>query len=395
MKKFVFSLLLLFLLSFSIFAQKLSVSIFNNVKLSTILVTPTKGEYNLVLGDTIIGLKPLQILYISRSGDSILVRDEFNNYGNFKRVTLVGKTGNDVFRIKPIIPAQAARMYDDNITFYVDYDRVMAINLVDREKYLASVVLAETGPNKEEELYKAQALLARTYTVSHANKHQSEGFNLCDTEHCQAYKGRVENIDYIYDAVLDVKDLIVVDADLKPITAAFHANCGGQTANSEDVWVQALPYLKSVPDRFCTSSSNARWEKRIPLSRWYKFLSEQGVDTSKITRSDLNFNPKNRPKYYTVKGTKILTTTVRKYFKLKSAWFSVYAGKKEVRLSGRGYGHGVGMCQDGALQMARKGMSYEEIVKYYFKGVQIVNISKANISTQTDSLKVEPSSVVK
>ncbi|HDP76563.1 MAG TPA: SpoIID/LytB domain-containing protein [Bacteroidales bacterium] len=386
---------LLFSLPFLSNSQKLSISVFNDTNLSTILVTPTKGNYNMVLGDSTIALKSLQILYISRQGDLVLVRDENRNYGSFKRVTLIGQTGEDVFRLKPIIPAKPARLYDDNITFYVEFNRIMAVNIIDREKYIAAVVLAETGPNKEPELYKAQALLARTFTFTHIDKHQSEGFNLCDQEHCQAYKGRPEAFQYIYDAVLDVKGLIVVDSALKPISAAFHANCGGQTANSEDVWIQALPYLRSINDRFCTSAPNARWERTIPLTEWEKFLAQQGVDTARLTRYNLNFYPKERPKYYTVLGVNIATTTVRKYFKLRSAWFTVSAGKSEVRLSGRGYGHGVGMCQDGALALAQRGFTYDKIIHHYFTGVQIVDIPRVNLDfIKPDSLEVKPFNVL-
>ncbi|MEW5844809.1 MAG: SpoIID/LytB domain-containing protein [Bacteroidota bacterium] len=393
MRAILFSFLLF--LSIASVAQKLSISIFNDTNLNTILVTPTKGNYSMVLGDSMITVKPLQILYISRQGDSVLVRDENRSYGSFKRVTLVGQSGEDVFRLKPIIPAKPARLYDDNITFYVEFNRIMAINVIDREKYIAAVVLAETGPDKEPELYKAQALLARTFTVSHANKHQSEGFNLCDQEHCQAYKGRPEAFQDVYDAVLDVKDLIVVDSTSRPISAAFHANCGGQTANSEDVWIEALPYLRSVSDRFCTSAPNARWERTIPITEWKKFLAQQGVDTAQLSRENINFYPKERPKYYTVLGVNIPTTTVRKHFKLRSAWFSVSAGKNEVRVSGRGYGHGVGMCQDGAMAMAQRGWTYDKIIQYYFKDVNIIDLSKVKLEpVKPDSAEVKPFDVL-
>ncbi len=377
--------------SFCLFAQKVTISIFNDTRLNTILLTPMQGSYNLMFADTIVTVKPNQIIYISRQGDSVLVRDENCSYGLYSRVTLVGNSGDDVFRLKPVIPAKPARLYDDNITFYVEYDRLMAVNVIDTEKYIAAVVLAEAGPGKEDELYKAQALLVRTYTLTHTTKHQSEGFNLCDEEHCQAYKGRTEKFQDILDAVMDVKGLIVVDSLNRPITAAFHANCGGQTANSEDVWISELPYLRSVRDPYCTSARNARWERTIPITEWKKFLAAQGVDTAQATRNDMNFNPKNRPRFYPVMGINIPVTAVRKHFRLRSAWFSVNVAKTEVRLSGRGYGHGVGMCQDGALAMAQKGWDYEQIIKYYFKGVSIVDVSKVAIDKdKVDSLKLQP-----
>ena len=134
-----------------------------------------------------------------------------------------------------------------------------------------------------------------------------------------------------------------------------------------------MPYLIGVPDRFCSGGRGAVWQQRVPLSKWYKFLSLQGVDTLRITTSDLNFTQKTRQKYYVVNGVSIQTTKVREYFKLKSAWFNVSVHRNEVRLAGRGYGHGVGLCQEGAMAMAAKGWTYERIIDYYYKDVRIVN----------------------
>ncbi|MGE0076253.1 MAG: SpoIID/LytB domain-containing protein [Bacteroidales bacterium] len=372
-------------------AQKLSISLFNDIRLSTILITPTKGNYKLITGDVQENLHANQILYLTRAGDSIMVRDANRNLGTWKRVSIVGDTNEDIIRVKPIIPAKPARLYDDNLSFYVEYDRIMAINLIDEEKYIAAVVEAEGGPNRDDEFYKAQALIARTYTFKHLQKHNSEGFNLCDGVHCQAYKGRSEMDEDIYTATSDTKDLIIVDSLNRPITAAFHANCGGETANSGDVWIESLPYLVSVPDRFCTNSRSATWERRVPLKEWKKFLSEQGVDTLKIGKhSEMNFDSHQRAKNYTAYGVTIPTTKIRSQFKLRSAWFSIFVYKTEVRFSGRGYGHGVGLCQDGAINMASRGWTYDKIIEYYYKGVKIVSEDSVDVSNmQPDTLNVE------
>lgn len=389
------SILLSTLLSIQLAAhpQKISISIYNDVMLSTILVTPTKGSYTLILGQEQIPLRVNELLYLSRNGDSIIVRNANRAFGAWKRVSIIGNSGNDVIRVKPIIPANPARTYNDNLSFYVDINRILAINLIDIEKYIADVVEAEAGRNRPFEFYKAQALLARTYTISHINRHRDEGFNLCDQVHCQAYKGTSGKVDDILDAVIDTRDLIVVDADNKPITAAFHANCGGQTANSEDVWLTPLPYLVSVPDRYCSASRSARWERYIPIKKWKVFLAQRGADTSNIRKnSEMNFSAPKRTKYYRFRGVKIATTDIRKYFKLRSSWFSVSAGRSQVRIQGRGYGHGVGMCQDGASAMAAKGWTYDRIIRYYFKGVRIVPANSADIPlVVTDSVEVDDS----
>lgn len=379
-----------FCVSNNLYSQKLSISIYNSIPLSTILVTPTQGQYNLIIGDSTYNLKVNQILYLSRLGDSIVVRTANQTLGTWKRVTIIGKTGNDVIRVKPIVPATPARLYDDNLSFYVDINKILAINLIDQEKYIAAVVEAEGGYHRNPEFYKVQAMLVRTYTLSHSNRHQSEGFNLCDEVHCQAYKGRSDNNSDILDAVLDTKGLIIVDSANHPITAAFHANCGGETANSGDVWVKPLPYLVSVHDKYCTSSPSARWQRTVPTKEWFKMLADFGVDTSTVLkRDDVDFDPSDRPVYYTVKGVKIPVKEIRKRFMLRSAWFSVSLGRKEVRLNGRGYGHGVGLCQDGAMVMADKGFSYDEIVKYYYKGVKIVDSGTLDsLQFSTDTLEI-------
>jgi stage II sporulation protein D len=370
------------------YPQKLSISLFNELKLNTVLITPTKGSYKLITGNGDIRIAENQIIYLSRVGDSILVRDASSNLGTWSRVSVVGQTGEDVVRVKSIMPAFPARLYDDNLSFYVQFNRIMAINMVDQEKYIAAVVEAEAGPNKEEEFYKAQALIARTFALAHVHKHESEGFNLCDGVHCQAYKGRSERDEDIYEATSDTKDMVIVDSLNHLITTAFHANCGGQTANSEDVWVTAMPYLRSVDDKYCLGSRSSSWEVRIPLKEWKAFVIAQGVDSTKLVDPKVfEFFTKGRAVYYTVAGVKIPTTKIRNRFKLRSTYFSVDVVKNAVRIIGRGYGHGVGLCQDGAMDMARRGWDYEKIVKYFYRGIKIVYISEVQFSETQETVK--------
>jgi stage II sporulation protein D len=201
-------------------AQKISISLHNELNLQTVLITPVKGQYTIVTED----------------------------FGTWKRISIVGQTDDDAIRINSIVPSYPARIYDDNLAFYVDFNRLMAINIVDIDKYIAGVVEAESGPSAHIEFYKAQALLARTYALGHIDKHKDEGFNLCDQVHCQVYKGRANRNPDILKATKETSGQIVVDGNNDLIVAAFHANCGGQTANADDVWVTPQPYLVSVLD---------------------------------------------------------------------------------------------------------------------------------------------------
>lgn len=376
MKRIVLSISI-FLVSLNSYSQKISISLFNDLNLNTVLVTPTQGDYRLITPKEEIKLVVDQIIYLSRLGDSILVRDANSNLGTWSRVSIVGKSNEDEIRVKPILPSFPARKYHDNLSFYVDFNRLMTINMVDREKYIAGVVEAESGPNRDDEFYKAQALIARTFALGHLEKHKGEGFNLCDGTHCQAYKGIIGFDKGIYKATVETEGEVIVDTTKQFITAAFHSNCGGFTANSQDVWLTAKPYLVSVEDKFCTNTRNASWDVVITLKNWRIFLQSKGVDTTLLSDAkQYEFKTKERPVFYPILNQKIPMTQIRSYFKLRSAFFSVNVRKTEVRLSGRGYGHGVGLCQEGAMQMANRGWKYDKIINYYYKNVKIVDISE-------------------
>lgn len=365
------------LLSANIYSQKISISLFNELNLNTVLITPTHGSYKLITAKSEIKLLTDRIIYISKVGDSILVRDANSNLGTWARISIVGQTEDDVIRVKPILPSFPARQYNDNLSFYVEFNRLMTINMIDREKYIACVVEAESGPNRDDEFYKAQSLIARTFALGHLEKHKGEGFNLCDGTHCQAYKGVIGLDKDIYKATIATEGEVIIDTSKQFITAAFHSNCGGFTANSQDVWLTPKPYLVSVEDKYCTSSRNASWEVSISLKNWKAFLQTKGVDTTLITDiKQYNFKPINRPVFYPILNQKIPMIQIRSHFGLRSAFFSVQTRKGEIRILGRGYGHGVGLCQEGAIQMAARGWKYDKIINHYYKGVKIVNISE-------------------
>lgn len=365
------------LISLNSYSQKISISLFNDLNLNTVLVTPTQGDYRLITPKGEIKLVVDQIIYLSKLGDSILVRDANSNLGTWARVSIVGRSDEDEIRVKPILPSFPARKYHDNLSFYADFNRLMTINMVDREKYIAGVVEAESGPNRDDEFYKAQALIARTFALGHLEKHKGEGFNLCDGTHCQAYKGIMGFDKDIYRATVETEGEVIVDTTKQFITAAFHSNCGGFTANSQDVWLTAKPYLVSLEDKYCGGTRNSSWEVVITLKNWRTFLQSKGVDTTQLTDvKQYEFKPKGRPVLYPILNQKILMTQIRSYFNLRSSFFSVSVRKTEVRLIGHGYGHGVGLCQEGAMQMASKGWKYDKIINYYYKSVKIVNISE-------------------
>jgi len=350
--------------------QQITISLFNDYAVQTYVVTPVSGNYSLIADSQVIEQLPQgAILYLSLMEDSIVVRQIDHTIGQYARVELKGNGDHDFFRIKPVFPALPARNYDDNVIFSFSLNRIQANNTVSFIKYLAGVVETEAGPNAELEFYKAQASLCRTYAFANLNKHASEGFNLCDGVHCQAYKKRCDK-ELILQAVQKTHNLVIVTDSMKLITAAFHANCGGQTQNSEDEWLVSLPYLRSVKDPYCSKKRDSHWEITIPRAKWIAYLQQYGYKFPENTDFSCWQNVR-RPLYKSGEFS-LPFKKIRFDFNLRSSYFSVIDKGSSVLFKGRGYGHGVGLCQDGAMQMAKEGKYFEQIIHFYFTGVAIV-----------------------
>lgn len=360
----------------SLFSQNVRVSLFNEVPLKTVVVSSLKGTYTVWGdGDKLFSLKNTDAIYLSMYDGQILMRNAEKPVGYFAKIRIESADENAIIKIKPVEPAKDGRQYNNNLDISIAFNRLLLVNDVEPDNYIAGVVDAETGPNAEPELYKAQSVLARTYLYKYITKHESEGFQLCDGEHCQAYKGRSYRNPVIREATKATSGLVVIDQDSSFITAAFHANCGGYTESAENAWLSPKKYLVPVKDPFCQNAPAARWKVTVPLSQWRTYLKSHGIKNA-VKTAYINFNvvQTERHQYYVIGKDSIPYKQIRSDYKLRSSFFSVSATLKEVTFNGRGYGHGVGLCQEGAIHMAKIGYKYNEIIQYYFKGVQIVNI---------------------
>jgi stage II sporulation protein D len=261
----------------------------------------------------------------------------------------------------------------------------LIINTVDIEKYIAGVVESESGTGSASEYYKLQSILCRTYLLAHLNRHVLEGFEVCDDVHCQAYLNEARS-EAIKNAIFATRGLVVVDNDLNLITAAFHSNCGGQTVASQDVWAISTSYLKSIKDTFCLKGNHARWQRSISAEDWKAYLQLKRItpDSLKVnTTTVIPFSQADgRAIYYTDKDLKIPLKIIRADFQLKSTYFSIEQKGESVIFNGRGYGHGVGLCQEGAMRMAILKYSYTDILNFYYKDVHLVDLSQLSYFNQ-------------
>ena len=369
MKKATF-LLFLFLCLFSIQlnAAIVSVRILTTKVISSFIFSPIEGNYS-VYGDGVLlsDCDASGIFQMNIEGDSIQLKTFERTIGKYGSVKMIAKQNDCAFKIKSVQSESKVRTYEDNLTVGLTPDKkqFLLINKVDIEKYIGGVVESESGKTSSLEYYKLQAILCRTYLLAHITRHVLEGFQVCDDVHCQAYLNRT--IDpAVKKAVSETKGLVVVDNDLNLITAAFFSNCGGETCNSQDVWAVSTTYLKAVKDTFCLNQPHANWKREIPLEDWKTYLQlkhKYPVEDSLKLNDATSFAQSNgRAIYFTDKDLKIPLKTIRADFQLKSTYFSIEQIGNTVVFNGRGYGHGVGLCQEGAMRMADLNHSYKEIL---------------------------------
>lgn len=279
------------------------------------------------------------------------------------------------FRMRSVAPKTPEHAYPGSLELGLVNGSFRMVATVPLEEYVGGVVQAEAGKEQWMEYYKLQAVSCRTYALANKRRHAADGYEVCDGTHCQVFHGR-NRVDSIRQAVALTRDLVVVDSDIQLIHATFHSNCGGETMNAEDVWSKSEPYLVSTLDTFCLHEPHAVWEKSVPRAKWLGYLRKLGVNTddSEVVASVTSHVPECRELYLANIRPAVPLTQVRNDFHLRSAYFSIRPEGDMVVLRGRGFGHGVGLCQEGAMNMARKGYGYADILHHYFANVHLVKL---------------------
>lgn len=348
-------------------------------KVSNVLVSYHKGSYN-IYGNSkrIFTMLPTESVELRRKGGQIMVVKGVEELGIFDTVSIEESLPNHSFRIQGLWPKKLKeRKYYNNLHITIDGEsELKIINQVDISNYLGGVIESEGGGGKHIDYYKVQAILSRTYVLSHLKKHQSEKFNLCDQVHCQAYHNMLIYTPSIKKAVKATRQIVMVDENINLANGFFFANCGGQTSEADFVWNRAVPYCKSVIDTFCIHTRQSKWEKRIPRVDWENYLEKQfgyPVKDSLYNYLLYHFRQEQRLAFYQMPQLGIPLRDIRVHFKLRSTWFNCSLQGSEVVLKGKGFGHGVGLCQEGAMSMAKKGYNSKDIIQFYFRGVGLIN----------------------
>lgn len=378
MVRIIFTLILLLILGKNSFSQLVQVELFNRFSVKTLVVIPIEGKYNLLTEKgKLYKLKKNTIIYFTQVGDSITIWDSDQHIGKFEDAKFIGTGKNNILKVESVYPALNAQMYEGDLLLSAKNNALIIKNLVNIDSYLAGVVEAESGPNAPYEFYKTQAIISRTYLYELINR-EGSNYKIGDDVNYQVYKGMSLKNPAIKQAVIHTRGLVIVDSLNQLITAVFHSNSGGATANSEDVWLTPRSYLKEKEDPFSLNQKNTLWQDSVKVDDWLSFFTKQGFDINKdsVYKDVTNITQGSRIKYFKLENDTLLFKKIRYEFKLRSSWFSTSVNGDYVILNGNGYGHGVGLSQEGAMQMARQNYSFIDIINFYYNNVKVVHIKQ-------------------
>ncbi len=259
------------------------------------------------------------------------------------------------------------RSYRGSLRLLADGDRVRVVNVVDLEAYLRGVVPAEMMPVWPGEALRAQAIAARTYTLAHLDP--DAAYDVCATDECQVYRGRGAEHPATDAAIADTAGLVLTYAGAFANTY-YHSDSGGVIASSAEVWGRDLPYLQAFQD-VVADGPHRTWTARLSPALVASTLSAVGRDVGVVARMSILATSASgrvvRAEFVGSGGRTVLEgqtlRTVLRGWGLKSTRFTM-TGDLSVR--GEGWGHGVGMSQYGARQLAVQGYGYAQILGFYY-----------------------------
>ena len=362
------------LLTLSASADRVKVKLFSNNSIDLINISFDLGTYDIYGADTTLieaNIGNDKSVELTTQGRKVHVAINGYDYGSHNTVSFLATDTACILCLNPRNIKQ--RTYEGNLTVSVNKrGHLQIINDVEFETYIAGVVQSEIY-GTDPDIFRVQAIISRTWAMKNINKHKADGYNFCDQVHCQAYLNRCVRPDIMLGTMLS-SGMTIVDEEGRLIDTPFHSNSGGQTANSEDVWRSAVPYLRSVTDTFSYHMRQSEWVKVINEDKWLNyFASKQKLDIhdDSIRNELLSFSQSRRK----VRLCGIPLTRIRSDFQLKSTFFSVLydSTSHRVTLSGHGFGHGVGLSQEGTIRMVNLGISYDSVIHHYYTNAHIAH----------------------
>ncbi len=322
----------------------------------------TVGTVRDARGQALFQLPELQPITVDDSGSQLILTDGRNTYGSSSAFWLEASDGGVVWI--------GDRWYRGRVLLVPSGGAVTAINYVNIEDYLYSVVGSEMPASWPPEALRSQAIAARSYALYHQQRRKGRLYDIGGTQAWQVYKGLPSETNSTRSAVEATRGKVLTYGG-RVIEAVFHSSSGGHTENSEHVWTTAVPYLKGVPD-FDQSAPVYSWSTQFSLDDVGARLGYPGTVSAIEIASR---TPRGRAKDMHIignAGTLTITgDTFRQRLGLRSTKFSLGVDAYSVTVAGKGFGHGIGLSQWGAKGMAERGKSYDHILTHFYQGIQV------------------------
>ncbi len=273
-----------------------------------------------------------------------------------------------------------------------------AINTIDLEDYLCSVISSEMNANSPMELLKAHAVISRSWAIRAMQKPNHEGYDVCADDHCQRYEGLLRMNERAVEAVNATRGQVLMFGD-EICDCRYYKCCGGRTEIWRTCWEDIdVPYIQSVQCDYCKSPSpkvlrlvlNDYDQETKDFRDWTVKYTDAELDAIIAEKSGMDFGhiialaPLHRGASGRIDSLKIVgtkhTEVIGKELKIRywlsksclySSWFEVSHENGLWTLNGHGWGHGAGLCQIGAAVMASEGIKYEDILSYYYVGSRL------------------------
>ncbi len=274
------------------------------------------------------------------------------------------------------------------------------------EEYLVGVLAGEASVEDEFEALKAQAVVSRTFALKNRRRHAPEGYDFCSTTHCQRFvMSKAKSPRAAARRAVEVTmGEILQDQSRQIADVYFHAACGGITANIATLWGAPAPiYLRGVRDDFCATMPHRRWIQTIPANQLAKALqSDERTDAGAKLESIVvsKRDATGRAEMITIEGSrrrvirgwdfKLIVGRSLGWQMIKSSRFEVARAGGDFVFRGGGFGHGLGLCQEGAHVAARRGMNYRRILNHYFPGARLNRIPPTEIGGLFKSYRIPP-----
>ena len=262
------------------------------------------------------------------------------------------------------------------------------VETVPLEGYVAAVLPDEIGGDAPPAALEAQAVAARSYAVAQKGRHADRGADVCDSVHCQVFRGLGRATEATRRAAEATRGLVLVQGG-HVVAAPFHAVCGGRTARPSAIWDdEETPDLTPVEDDACLAASGARWTFFLPRAKVPHLAAKLGFPTARFLEVWAHADdgrvvalrlvaPGGRSRVIRAFDVRARASELWGWSSIRSTDFEVEERPAGYAFTGRGTGHGAGLCQAGAIARARRGESRAAILAHYYRGAAVATLGAA------------------